>query len=101
MSQAISDALGEEKPVIRTVEDVQHVAPTEAVVKKQIDELNAGHAVQMKSQFDRLSIPEAISTFRKTALICLVAGFCASTDGEAHDKSSPAPTDRYQATNIS
>jgi hypothetical protein len=42
--------------------------------------------VQMKSQFDRLSILEAISTFRKTALICLVAGFCASTDGEVRDK---------------
>lgn len=81
MSQAISHVLVEEKPVISTVEDLQHVAPTEAVVRKQIDELNAGHSVQMKSQFDRLSMFKAISTFRKTALICLVAGFCASTDG--------------------
>jgi hypothetical protein len=81
MSQAISHVLVEEKPVISTVEEVQHVAPTEAVVRKQIDELNAGHSVQMKSQFDRLSMFKAISTFRKTALICLVAGFCASTDG--------------------
>jgi hypothetical protein len=86
MSQTINNAPGEEKATITVVEDVRRGAPTEAVVKKQIDELNAGHAVQMKSQFDRLSILEAISTFRKTALICLVAGFCASTDGEVRDK---------------
>jgi hypothetical protein len=73
MSQTINNAPGEEKATITVVEDVRRGAPTEAVVK-------------MKSQFDRLSILEAISTFRKTALICLVAGFCASTDGEVRDK---------------
>ncbi|RSH94199.1 hypothetical protein EHS25_004002 [Saitozyma podzolica] len=47
MSQTINNAPGEEKATITVVEDVRRGAPTEAVVKKQIDELNAGHAVQM------------------------------------------------------
>jgi hypothetical protein len=37
---------------------------------------------QMKSTFDSLSTKQALSVFRKTVLICTVAGFCAATDGE-------------------
>jgi hypothetical protein len=37
---------------------------------------------QMKSTFDSLSTKQAISVFRKTVLICTVAGFCAATDGQ-------------------
>jgi hypothetical protein len=44
MSQTINNAPGEEKATITVVEDVRRGAPTEAVVKKQIDELNAGHS---------------------------------------------------------
>lgn len=38
---------------------------------------------QMKSTFDSLSTKQAISVFRKTVLICTVAGFCAATDGKS------------------
>lgn len=38
--------------------------------------------VQLKSKFDDLTIWEAIKTFRKSALICLIAGIAASTDGK-------------------
>lgn len=36
---------------------------------------------QLKSDLDRLPILKAIATFRKTAFICLIAGFTAATDG--------------------
>lgn len=37
---------------------------------------------QMKSTFDSLTTKQALSVFRKTVLICTVAGFCAATDGK-------------------
>lgn len=45
--------------------------------------LKASVEAQMKSTFDSLSTKQAISVFRKTVLICTVAGFCAATDGES------------------
>lgn len=38
---------------------------------------------QMKSEYDSLSTRQAISIFKKTVLICTVAGFCAATDGKS------------------
>jgi len=46
--------------------------------------LKAPIEAQMKSSFDSLSTKQALSVFRKTILICTVAGFCAATDGELH-----------------
>lgn len=36
---------------------------------------------QRKSTFDTLTTRSTISIFRKTVFICLLAGFCAATDG--------------------
>jgi hypothetical protein len=47
--------------------------------RKALDE---GQPVQLKSEFDTLGTLKAISVFRKTAFICAIAGFAASTDGE-------------------
>ena len=38
--------------------------------------------VQLKSNLDNLTIWKAIKVFRKTTMICAVAGFVASTDGK-------------------
>jgi hypothetical protein len=46
--------------------------------RKALDE---GQPVQLKSEFDTLGTLKAISVFRKTAFICAIAGFAASTDG--------------------
>jgi hypothetical protein len=54
----------------------------DAIVRKQIEAVDAGLDVQLKSEFDRLSILQALWTFRKTVMICGLAGFCAATDGQ-------------------
>jgi hypothetical protein len=37
---------------------------------------------QLKSSLDNLTTPQAIKTFKRAALICLIAGFSAATEGE-------------------
>lgn len=37
--------------------------------------------VQLKSELDALPIAKSAWVFRKTVLICAIAGFCAATDG--------------------
>jgi hypothetical protein len=37
--------------------------------------------VQLKSELDSLPIAKSAWIFRKTVLICAIAGFCAATDG--------------------
>lgn len=53
--------------------------------RKALDE---GQPVQLKSEFDTLGTLKAISVFRKTAFICAIAGFAASTDGQSSSKAS-------------
>jgi hypothetical protein len=39
--------------------------------------------VQLKSTFDSLTAYQAITTFKRSVWICVLAGFCAATDGES------------------
>jgi hypothetical protein len=58
--------------------DNEHDDDIMAQKRKALDE---GEPVQLKSEFDTLGTLKAISVFRKTAFICAIAGFAASTDG--------------------
>jgi hypothetical protein len=71
------------------VEENQHSFDTEEKeeivvienVNDQADAVTSDELVQLKSEFDRLPIFKSVLLYRKTVLICAVAGFCASTDG--------------------
>jgi hypothetical protein len=52
------------------------------IIAQKRKALEDGEDVQLKSEFDTLGTMRAISVFRKTAFICAIAGFAASTDGE-------------------
>lgn len=53
-----------------------------AIVRKNIEAVDAGLEVQLKSELDTLSITKTLWTFRRTVIICTIAGFSAITDGE-------------------
>jgi hypothetical protein len=44
--------------------------------------------VQLKSELDALPIVKSAWIFRKTVMICAIAGFCAATDGYQHTLSA-------------
>ena len=77
-----ADITGDEKAEYVQYEAAPQVAEPDDVVQKQIKAVDQGLDVQLKSEFDQLSILQAMWTFRRTAALCAIAAFCASTDGE-------------------
>jgi hypothetical protein len=73
------------KGEIFVLEDINKTADedhdTDIIAQKR-KALEDGEDVQLKSEFDTLGTMRAISVFRKTAFICAIAGFAASTDGK-------------------
>lgn len=57
-----------------------------ATVRKNIEAVDAGLDVQLKSELDTLGILETLWKFRKTVLICSIAGFSSITDGMCSDE---------------
>ncbi|WWD10134.1 hypothetical protein V865_008268 [Kwoniella europaea PYCC6329] len=58
------------------------------VVEEKLNALHEGRQVQLKSRLDTLTVFESISTFRRSVIICALAGFAAATDGYQHQMSA-------------
>lgn len=61
--------MDEKKHSVEIVEDVGSLHPS------------LEHQAQLKSTLDSLPLLKSAWLFRKTVLICTIAGFCAATDG--------------------
>ncbi|WVW83082.1 hypothetical protein I302_105100 [Kwoniella bestiolae CBS 10118] len=58
------------------------------IVKEKLNALHDGRQVQLKSSLDKLSLFECLSTFKRSVIICALAGFAAATDGYQHQMSA-------------
>ncbi|WWC71187.1 uncharacterized protein I206_105140 [Kwoniella pini CBS 10737] len=66
----------------------KHTVDHVDIVEEKINAVQAGQQVQLKSSLDNLSFLQAVSTFRRSILICGFAGFAAATDGYQNQMSA-------------
>lgn len=57
-------------------------APYGVHTDEQLDAIKEGRDVQLKSEFDSLTVWQTVKVYRNALIVCGLAGFAAATDGE-------------------